>query len=309
MVRALGPDGSIKFPDVVQNLLARSPEGAGGLHFAGDQRSAVEQRLGDVRPLPLGDIAGEGGVPPAGTAGQVPGLDGAGVHLPPVIGQHLRVVGDEDLLGSPAVEELGRLCPVGAAGEDLRLRRVGLQVVDAGQILLLLHPVVKPHGPVRLHMAQKALYVHRHLAPPGRLGKQGPVKVPVHQAGEVVNGGVDGRQVLPGEGVAHPQGGAGPLLLVGGKILVADGTGGLGWSPEHLGPRAGKGLLQVHIRRVQLGKYGGAVPAAGGGEAGGHHRAPYLPALVSLTVDVVVQGHGADDQHIIFRHGTHLLLW
>ena len=70
-------------------------------------------------------------------------------------------------------------------------------VVDAGQILLFLRPVVKSHGPVRLHMAQKALYVHRHLAPPGRLGEQGPVKVPVHQAGEVVNGGVDGGQVLP----------------------------------------------------------------------------------------------------------------
>ena len=118
------------------------------------------------------------------------------------------------------MQELGGLRPIGEARQDLRLRRVGLEVVDHRQVLLLFRPVVEGHGPVRLHMAQQALDIHRHLAVPGCLGKEGTVEVAVHQAGEVIDLGLDIRQLIEPEGIAHPHGGAGPLFFVGGEILV-----------------------------------------------------------------------------------------
>ena len=94
--------------------------------------------------------------------------------------------------------------PIGEARQDLRLRRVGLEVVDHRQVLLLFRPVVEGHGPVRLHMAQQALDIHRHLAVPGCLGKEGTVEVAVHQAGEVIDLGLDIRQLIEPKGIAHP---------------------------------------------------------------------------------------------------------
>ena len=107
--------------------------------------------------------------------------------------------------------------------EDLRLRRVGLEVVDHRQVLLLFRPVVEGHGPVRLHMAQQALDIHRHLAVPGCLGKEGTVEVAVHQAGEVIDLGLDIRQLIEPEGIAHPHGGAGPLFFVRSSTSASAG--------------------------------------------------------------------------------------
>ena len=162
---------SIELLDIVQHVLTGPLEGAGSLHFQRDQCGAVQKRFLDVRPLPLGDVAGEGGVAPAGAARQVPGLDGAGVDLLAVVSQDLGVVGYQNLLGAPAVQQLGGLRPVRQAGEDLCLGGIGLKIVDVGEVLLLLRPVVEGHGLVRLHMAQQTLDVHCHLAVLGGFGE------------------------------------------------------------------------------------------------------------------------------------------
>ena len=133
----------------------------------------------------------------------------------------------------------------------------------------------------------------------GSLGKQGAIKVAVHQAGEVVNFRLDVRQFLEFKGVAHAHGGTRPLLLVGSEILVADGAGGLGRLPIEVGTRTGKPRLHVGVGGIQLGEQSRLVAALGRREAGGHHGAAQLLALVALIVNVVVQGHRADDQHII----------
>ena len=106
---------SIKGVDIIQHILAGALEGTRCLHFQGDQGRAVLQGLGNAGALAFRDVAGEGGIPPAGAAGQVPGLDGSGVDSLAVIGQDLGVVGDEDLLGPPLVQQAGSLRPVGEA--------------------------------------------------------------------------------------------------------------------------------------------------------------------------------------------------
>ena len=158
-------------------------------------------------------------------------------------------------------------------------------------------------------MAQQALDIHRHLAVPGCLGKEGTVEVAVHQAGEVIDLGLDIRQLIEPEGIAHPHGGAGPLFFVGGEILVADGAGGLRRLPVHIRTGPGEPLLHIRIRGIQLGKHGGAVAAFGSRKAGGHHGAAHLLAFVALIVDVVIQGHRADHQYVIrFFHSLSPIL-
>ena len=132
-----------------------------------------------------------------------------------------------------------------------------------------------------------------------RLGEERAAEIAVDQAREVVDFRLDVRQLLKAEGVAHAHGGAGALLLVGGKILVADGAGRLGGLPVEVGPGPGEPGLHVGVGGVQLGEEGGFVPALRRREAGGHHRPAHFPALVSLIVDVVVQGYGADDENVI----------
>ena len=200
-------------------------------------------------------------------------------------------MGDEDFFRAPAVKQLRRLRPVRQAGENLRLGGVGLQIVDAGQVLPLLRPVVEGHGLVRLHMPQKALHVHGHLAMLRRLGKERPVKVAVDQAGEVVNFRLNVRKLLKAEGIAHAHGGAGALLLVGGEILVPDGAGGGGGLPEEVGAGPGEAGLNVGVGRVQLSEQGRPISAFRSGETGGHHGSADFFPLVALIVDVVVQGH------------------
>ena len=156
-------------------------------------------------------------------------------------------------------------------------------------------------------MPQQTLDVHRHLAVLCRLGEQGAVKVAVHQSCEMVDLCLHLRQLPEMEGVAHPHGGAGALFLVGGEILVADGAGGPGGLPVHIGAGAGEPGLHVGVGGIQLGEYRRPVPAFGRREAGGHHRAPHFPALVALIVDVLVQGYRPNHQHVIvlFCHRCH----
>ena len=80
-------------------------------------------------------------------------------------------------------------------------------------------------------MAQHALHVQTHLAVLGGLRQQSAVKIAVDQTGKVIDLGFHLRQLLKPEGVAHAHRGAGPLFLVGGEVLVADGASGLGRSP------------------------------------------------------------------------------
>ena len=112
--------GSVHQLDVILHVLTGAGEGTRRLHFQGDQSGGGLKSGGNVLGQPLIDVPGKGGVAPPGPAGEVPCLDGTGVGGHPVVGQHLGVVGDEDLLGAPAVQELGGLRPIGEARQDLR---------------------------------------------------------------------------------------------------------------------------------------------------------------------------------------------
>ena len=96
--RPLSADGScafsIKLPDIIQHILSGALEGARRLHLQGDQGRAVPQSLLHPGPLALRDIAGKGGVAPTGAAGEIPGLDGAGVDLVTLLHNHLQIVGN-----------------------------------------------------------------------------------------------------------------------------------------------------------------------------------------------------------------------
>ena len=91
---------SIELLDVCLYVAPGAHIGARGLHFQGDQRRGGPKGRRDVLGQPLVDVAGEGGVPPARPPPQAAGLNGAGVDLLAVVGQHLGVMGDEDLLGA-----------------------------------------------------------------------------------------------------------------------------------------------------------------------------------------------------------------
>ena len=86
--------GSVHQLDVILHVLTGAGEGTRRLHFQGDQSGGGLKSSGNVLGQPLIDVPGKGGVAPAGAAGKIPGLDGAGVDLVTVIHQHLRVVGN-----------------------------------------------------------------------------------------------------------------------------------------------------------------------------------------------------------------------
>ena len=196
------------------------------------------------------DVPGEGGVAPAGAAGQVPGPDGAGVDLMAVVDQHLRVVGDEDLLGAPAVEDLGGLRPVREAGEDLRLRRVGLQEADIGQHLFFLRPVVVHHAAV-LHPAEHGLHVDGHHGVLGGVGDHLIGDVAPHQTRQMPDGRVDLGHLLGPVGLDDAVHRGGPPLPVRRVVDVLGDEGGLAVEgvDGHIGGR-GKGSGQIHLAGV-----------------------------------------------------------
>ena len=86
--------GSVHQLDVILHVLTGAGEGTRRLHFQGDQSGGGLKSGGNVLGQPLVDVPGKGGVAPTGAAGEIPGLDGAGVDIGAGLHQHLRVVGN-----------------------------------------------------------------------------------------------------------------------------------------------------------------------------------------------------------------------
>ena len=216
-------------------------------------------------------------------------------------------MGDEHFFRAPAVEHPRRLGAVRLTGQDLGLRRVGLEEVDVRQPGPFLLPVVEGHGMVGLDAPQETLGVHGDLALLRRRREHGTVEVAPDQARELPDPGLHVGQVLGAEGIAHAQGRALPAVHIGGEVLVADGAGAGRWDYVHVRAGSGEAVPDVGVVGTELHAHGGPCAAAGGGEARRHHRAAHFPDLVSLPVDVDVQGRGPRDQDVILLQDVLLL--
>ena len=251
---------------------------------------------------PFVDVPGKGGVSPPCAAGEVPGPDGAGVDLPAVVDQHLGVVGDHDLLCAPAVQQFGRLRPVREAGEDLRLRRVGLEEADIGQQLLLLRPVVVHHAAV-LHTAEHALHVDGYLGMLCGVGDQLIGQVAPHQSRQMPDGGVHRRDLLRPVGVDHAGHRGGPPLPVRCVIDILRHEGSPAGKGIHRDVGSlGKGRPQLLRRHIRLGQHGGPVADVGGGKAGVVNGAANRLDRGAVIVHIRIQRHLADDQRVKGAH-------
>ena len=160
------------------------------------------------------------------------------------------------------------------------------------------------HGLIRLYVPQHTLHVQSHLAVLCGFRQQRTVKIAVNQPCKMVDAGLYLRQLVKAERIAHAHGGAGPLFLVGGEILIADGTGGLGLCPVQIRMNPGEALLDIGIRSVGLAENCGFCAASGSGKAGGHHSAAHFPALVAQIVNIVIQRNRPDHHDVVFLlHG------
>ena len=134
----------------------------------------------------LGKIACERGIPASGTSGEVSRLQRAGVNLLSVVNDCLGVVGDHDLLCAPIIEHLRRFAPIGAAGKNFRLRRIGLQEANHRQILLLQFPIAEQHRAAFV-APQQALDVHRAHSALCRRFDHVLADIADHQSREVID--------------------------------------------------------------------------------------------------------------------------
>ena len=210
-------------------------------------------------------------------------------------------MGNENLLGTPAVEDLCGLRPVRETGQDLCLGGVGLQKADVGQHLLLLRPVVVDHAAV-FHPAQHALDIDGHHGVLGGEGNHFVGDISAHQARQMPDGRVNLRHLVGAVGGDHTVHGGGPALpvrrvvdVLGNKGLLTDqgvdcDVGGLG-----------KGLFQIHLR-VRLGQHGDLVSDVGGGVAGVVHGAADGLDRGPVVVHIGVPGHLTDNQGIKLAH-------
>ena len=128
-------------------------------------------------------------------------------------------MGDHDLLGSPGVQPLRRLRPVGQAGQNLRLGGVGLEEVHIGQVFLLIRPVAEAELSVFV-VAEEALHVggYHALSMEGLNELVG--EVPVEQSRQVVEPACCIRDFLREDGIGLGGAGGVPPLPVWGKIDV-----------------------------------------------------------------------------------------
>ena len=128
-------------------------------------------------------------------------------------------MGDEDLLGTPAVEDLGGLGPIGEAGQDLRLGGIRLEEADVRQHLFLLGPVVVDHAAI-LHPAQHTLNVDGHHGVLGGEGNHLVGDVSAHQARQVPDGGINLGHLIGTVGRDNTVHGGGTALPVGSMVNI-----------------------------------------------------------------------------------------
>ena len=205
-------------------------------------------------------------------------------------------MGDENLLGSPAAEDLGGLRPVREAGEDFRLGGVGFQEAHVRQQLFLGVPVPVDHAAVLLP-AEHALHVNGQHSFPGGKGQELVGDVPPHQARQVPDFGVDFlRNLLRPVGINFAVHGGGPALPVRGvvDVLGDEGMGAVEGEYRDVGG-GGEGVLQVHLGGVRLGQDGGLVAHVGGRKTGVVHRASDGLDGGSVIVHIGVLGDLSDD--------------
>ena len=206
---------------------------------------------------------------------------------------------DQNFLGAPFAEHERRLFTVVRAGQDLRFRRVGLEIADHRQILELVRPVAQFERAVVVAAAQRCLHVDRRIAALGAGFNHVAADVAVDEPAEMIDLCLFVRQIGGLIRLDHRRVQADAALAVRREIGVLHFGAGLGKDREyllHLALR--KDPVRIDAVRIPLRHDRHGMPEGCRGIARERDCAAVHVFLAAVKVDVVVERNLPDDHGV-----------